>query len=189
MRVDSAFLPAVVVTPNPGLAIAPGQTVTFTATVTQGGPSPTYQWILNNVLVAGATNNTYVNSTLVNNDSVSCVVYGSGDCSYFTFNSVKMTVSNDVRDIAVNGAEIRLMPNPNDGAFIVTGTTGITGATEVHLEVLNMLGQAVYTNTVQSKDGSLNEHVKLSNTLANGMYMLNVSTGTDRKTFHFVLKQ
>jgi hypothetical protein len=69
----------------------------------------------------------------------------------------------------------------------VNGT--VEAGTDVVLQVTDVLGQIVYTRTVAASNGTLNESVSLSNLLANGMYMLNVYSGTDRRTFRFMLKQ
>ena len=38
-------------------------------------------------------------------------------------------------------------------------------------------------------NGVLNTTVQTGNNLANGMYMLNITLGAERKAFHFVVKQ
>jgi hypothetical protein len=52
-----------------------------------------------------------------------------------------------------------------------------------------MLGQVVYRNNVTAHNGNINELISLSNTLANGMYMLNLNSGNEHKVFHFVIEQ
>ncbi len=188
MKIDSVFVPVVDISANPGLYITYGTPVTFTSSVTEGGPKPTYQWYVNSVAVNGATSNVYTNSTLNNNDSVACLVWGTGMCSYFTFNAVKMVVSSGV-DVVIGQSDIRMMPNPTEGEFVVNGTLATRNNAEVNLEVIDMLGQVVFKGTTIAKAGQLNERVKLSNSLANGMYMLNVRSGGELKVFHFVLKQ
>lgn len=188
MRIDSVFVPVVDISANPSIFITKGTSVTFTATVTEGGPKPTYQWLVNSVAINGATTNTYTNNTLNNGDSVACLVWGTGMCSFFTFNALKMEVSTGF-DVVTNGADIRMMPNPTDGAFTITGTLSSRTTAEVSLEVLDMLGQVVYKGTTIAKGGVLNDKVELSNALANGMYILNIRSGGDSKLFHFVLKQ
>lgn len=81
------------------------------------------------------------------------------------------------------------MPNPNKGEFTLKGTLGAKNDDVVTLEVTNMLGQVVYTSKVMTRGGSINEHIKLSNTLANGMYLLNVRSGNALSVFHMVIEQ
>jgi trimeric autotransporter adhesin len=189
MRIDTIFVPVVAITTNTGLSISLNQSVTFTAAVSKGGTAPKYQWLKNSTAVAGATNVTYTTSALANNDSVTCVVYGTGDCSYFTFNSVKMKVTTGFEQVSGGEADIRMMPNPNSGDFVINGTLATTNDATVAIDVTNMLGQTVYSSTAVVKGGNLNESVKLNNTLANGMYILNVHSGTESKVFHFVLRK
>lgn len=76
--------------------ICSGTSVTFTATPTNGGSSPTYQWYVNGTPV-GSGGTTYTTSTLTNGQVVSCVMTSnlSGVVgSPATSNSITMTVSN-----------------------------------------------------------------------------------------------
>eukprot|EP01012_Entosiphon_sulcatum_P053363 TRINITY_DN7343_c0_g1_i3.p1 TRINITY_DN7343_c0_g1~~TRINITY_DN7343_c0_g1_i3.p1 ORF type:complete len:1047 (+),score=101.82 TRINITY_DN7343_c0_g1_i3:287-3142(+) len=71
-----------------------GQSTVFTATPTNGGTSPTYQWQVNGFAV-GTNSNTYTTTTLNNNDIVNCVMVSNAPCpSPFsaTSNSLTMTV-------------------------------------------------------------------------------------------------
>lgn len=72
-----------------------GQSVTFTATPTNGGTAPTYQWQVNGVN-AGSNSPTFTTSTLSNNDVVTCIMTSnlSGVTgSPATSNSITMTVN------------------------------------------------------------------------------------------------
>ncbi len=122
---------------------------------------------------------------------VTCLVWGSGKCGLPSFNIVTMQVDPTVGVIVPGGvkSEIRLIPNPNNGQFVISGSLATLADEVVSLEITDILGQVVYSNRVQVSKGSINERVQLANTLANGMYMLNVSTTSERKVLHFVLKQ
>ncbi len=100
-------------------------------------------------------------------------------------------VSTSVTPVVVNSMpmDVRVVPNPNNGAFTVKGMMGTTQDVEVTLEVTDVLGQVIYNNKVIAQDGKINEAISLSGTLANGMYMMNVHTATEQKVFHFVIEK
>jgi hypothetical protein len=186
LRIDSVYLPILLLSTNTGLSISAGTSVTFTGTVVNGGPVLTYQWYKNATMLPAATNNVYTTSALSNGDSISCWVTSIGNCAWYSFNAVKVKVANDVQVLATEPV-IAMMPNPNSGEFQVNGT--VEAGTDVVLQVTDVLGQIVYIRTVAASNGTLNESVSLSKSLANGMYMLNVYSGADRRTFRFMLKQ
>ncbi len=186
LRIDSVYLPILLLSTNTGLSISAGTSVTFTGTVVNGGPVLTYQWYKNATMLPAATNNVYTTSALSNGDSISCWVTSIGNCAWYSFNAVKVKVANDVQVLATEPV-IAMMPNPNSGEFQVNGT--VEAGTDVVLQVTDVLGQIVYIRTVAASNGTLNESVSLSKSLANGMYMLNVYSGAERKTFRFMLKQ
>ncbi len=67
--------------------------VDFTAAATNGGASPSYSWYKNGILQAGNTG-TYTDATLVNNDSVWCVMTSNEACpSPATANATGVTVT------------------------------------------------------------------------------------------------
>ena len=73
-----------------------GSSVTFTATPTNGGTTPTYQWYLNGSTISGATNSTYTSTTLANGNNITCVMTSSlsgviGNPA--TSNAISMTVN------------------------------------------------------------------------------------------------
>jgi hypothetical protein len=75
--------------------ICPGTSITFTATPTNGGTTPSYQWQLNGANV-GSNSSTYSNAALVNGDAVKCIVTSNAICpsgSPATSNTVLITVN------------------------------------------------------------------------------------------------
>lgn len=76
-------------------AICAGTTVTFNATITNGGSSPVYQWKVNGANV-GTNSSTYSSSTLKNNDIITCVLTSNETCvipAVITSNSITMKVN------------------------------------------------------------------------------------------------
>ena len=74
------------VTPSVSIAasttsICSGGSVTFTATATNGGSTPTYQWMINGVNVAGQTASTFTTSTLANGNVVSVMMTSNDPCA------------------------------------------------------------------------------------------------------------
>lgn len=66
-------LPPTVTISAPGQVICAGSPIAFTATVTNAGASPLYQWLVNDIQV-GNNNAVYITTTLQKNDSVACVL-------------------------------------------------------------------------------------------------------------------
>ncbi len=68
--------PTITISVTPGTAIADGTTATYTATITNGGTAPIYQWNKNGINV-GNNSNIYVDNTIVNGDTISCILTSS----------------------------------------------------------------------------------------------------------------
>ena len=191
MTVDQLLVPVVTITASPGSVITTGQSVTFTATVSNGGTLPAYQWAVNGVAAAGATTATYTSSALTDGDIVTCAVTSGGQCGGQTQSgAVTMTVNGNVGvKVAAAGSAIRVLPNPNKGEFTISGTTGSGTDETVSLVITDMLGQQVYKSNVIARNGQLNERISLGSSVANGMYMLSLRSGTDNEVFHIVIEQ
>ena len=190
MNVGTPTVPVVVIVASPGTDIATGETETLTAFVTNAGSSVSYQWVVNSTVIAGATNAVYSSNAFNNNDSVTCQVINNNGCNLGGFNSVKIRVYGvGVKQVTFGTGDIRLLPNPNSGDFSVKGTLGTTADEEITMEVTDMMGQVVYKNKVVTHGGIIDEKVTLNNTLANGMYIMNLRSGSDTKIFHFVIEQ
>jgi len=109
--------------------ICAGSSILFTATPTNGGNAPTYQWKLNGNNISGANSATYSTTTLTNNDVIS-VLMGSSLSSCVTgspasSNSITTTVTSiPATPGNINGSAIICM-NSNQ----VYNITAVNGAT------------------------------------------------------------
>ena len=96
--------------------ICAGSTVTITATVAGGGPTPTYQWVVNGVAMGATTSSsyTYIPAT---GDSVSCILTSNSPCVGNT-----TAVSNTIHFVT----ETTIVPT-----ITLSGTTMATPGTTV----------------------------------------------------------
>ena len=85
-------------------------------------------------------------------------------------------------------SDVRILPNPNQGSFSLKGNVSADNE-EVTVEVTDVLGQVIYKHKIKVHNGAINEKISLDGTLANGMYMLNLRSGTENKVFHFVIEK
>jgi hypothetical protein len=192
MEVDTPITPSVTITVSPINYIVTGETVTFTATVDNAVKSPAYQWYVNGHFVPGATLAVYSDNIFTDLQVVKCIVTSGGGCGGTpgTSNSIIMHVSTvGVHQVKSNNIDVQLVPNPNKGLFTLKGDLGTAQDQEVTVDITNMLGQVIYTGKVIAHNGIINDQVKLANTLANGMYIVNLNTASGNKVFHMVIEQ
>ncbi|MCK9399076.1 MAG: T9SS type A sorting domain-containing protein [Bacteroidales bacterium] len=116
--VNTSVTASVSISASTGNSICSGTNVTFTATPTNGGATPSYQWKLNGGNV-GTNSPTYSNNTLANGNTISCVMTSSiSSCitgSPATSNTITMVVGTSVP------ASVSISANP--GNTICQGTS------------------------------------------------------------------
>lgn len=94
VQVSTAVTPAISIAANPGNIICAGTTVTFNASIVNGGNNPQYSWKKNNLTV-GANNNSYSDNNLSTGDVISCVLLSDAACVTRTSansNNISITV-------------------------------------------------------------------------------------------------
>ena len=138
--------------------------------------------------IPGATEATYTH-VFNHMDSIVCEVTGNGVCAglrsfAWAFISLQALSSPSPEVIG----SLRLLPNPNNGEFTLTGSLENEDGAIV-LSVSDMLGQVVYRGQGRAISGRVNERIHLPADLANGMYMLTINGSEENHTFHFVLKR
>lgn len=125
MAVDPLVAPTVSVTASPA-AICAGTNVTFTATPTNEGISPTYQWQLNGSNI-GTNSPTYSNSNLANGDIVSCIMTSNARCAVPTIassNQVTEQVTAFVNSSVTINASATSICSGTDVSFTGVPTNG-----------------------------------------------------------------
>lgn len=164
--------------------ICQGNSVTFTATPTNGGNSPTYQWKVNGTAVSGATSSTYTTTTLpAGSDAVTCVMTSnlSGVTgSPATSNSITVTVNAPVTpsvNITSTATSICAGQNVSFTATPVNGGTSpayqwynngsaISGATASTYSTSSIVSNASITVQLNSNAGCVTSSTATSNAIA-----------------------
>lgn len=118
--------------------ICSGTTVSFTATPTNGGTSPAYQWTLNGGAISGETNATYSSSVLNNGDVIACELTSSVGCaspSTATSNAVAITVIPSViPSISITAPQTTTCPG---GSITFSSTAANEGAQPIYQWQIN----------------------------------------------------
>ena len=129
INVNPAYPVSVDVVADPGNAVCTGSTVTFTATPTNGGTSPSYQWYLNGNPV-GFNGPIYSNSGFVTGDIVKCVLTSSYPCTKpATSTPITMTVNPPtVTSVSIVAATDTICAG-NTATFTATPVNGGTTPT------------------------------------------------------------
>lgn len=94
MNVLDSILPTVQINTSTN-TICAGTAISFTATITNGGSSPGYQWLVNGVVV-GNNQISFTTSSLINNDIVSCLLTSNAPCislNTISSNQLRITVN------------------------------------------------------------------------------------------------
>lgn len=97
-----------------------GQNVTFTATPTYGGTSPSYQWRKNHVNIGGANASTYATSSLSDLDTIDVIITSNYAClntTQDTSNEIVITVTTSVLP------DVTVSVSPNDTVCSGTNVT------------------------------------------------------------------
>ncbi|OJJ17142.1 hypothetical protein BKI52_31005 [marine bacterium AO1-C] len=150
-------------------AVCAGQNITFTATATNGGTNPTYQWRINGNDVAGANQSTFTSNSLTSGDAVSVAMTADLTCATpvtsndivvtvnalptVTFTGVNATVDNNNQVIIDEGSSVTINLT-GAASYTWTPTTGISSlSTDGSEAVLAPSSTITYTITATSSEG------------------------------------
>lgn len=188
MAVLPWLTPSVVITADPNRPLEEKEYVKFTATTTNAGPVPQYQWKRNNTDVLGATGNIWSANSLSDNDVVSVEIASSYKCpspANVLSNAITVKVLTSVNDVQGTPA-LLLYPNPNNGKFILTAN-GLKKKEVYRITIINEFGQVVYNNPVSLKSNRLYHEINLEH-IASGFYLLQLEGEEKVHSLKFVVQ-
>ncbi len=191
IRVMPNVVQSVEISSSPAVFV-PGVPMTFVAVTTNAGATPGYQWFVNTAAVAGATNITFTSNTLLPGQYVHCKVTTSLPCAtpYIVMsNGIEMKTgggSTGVADLD-GGGQLQIIPNPNRGAFALTGYIAGVDNEKVSFTVVNILGQTIQTGEAGILNGVLNTEIVLPVEIASGVYFITMTSSTTRQVIPFTL--
>ena len=183
----AAVAPSVSIVANPGNTICPGTNVTFTATPTNAGSTPGYQWKLNGSNV-GTNGNTYGSDSLTTGATVTCVITSSLACANpptGTSNEIVMTVTgavaaaNDSTSVQINGNGP--VPLITSGSCHLIATLEARGANPIQ----GLVKAKVWSETTVPEDNGkpfVSRHYEITP-------LLNALNGTARITLYFTQQE
>ncbi len=130
MTILPLVTPTISIVSNFGTQVCLNTPVTFTATITNGGPTPLYQWRRNGLPV-GTNSATYTLNTPSTGDNITCVLTSTEACpspTTATSNSIVLTVNPiGLATVSVLASPDTIMCMPSSGiTFSSTYTNGGT---------------------------------------------------------------
>lgn len=156
--------PAVLISAS-ATVVCQGSPVVFTATVSNTGNNPTYQWHINNIN-AGDNKPTFSSTVLTSTDVISCTITSNGNCpSTVTSNLVSITVNQNLSPlVTIKATANDICAGYNDKFNAFVENAGINPSFQWQLNGGNVgTNSSTYTN----------------NTLANGDKISCVITNND----------
>ncbi|MBL7711821.1 MAG: T9SS type A sorting domain-containing protein, partial [Chitinophagaceae bacterium] len=191
---DAIIAATVSVAAAPGTTVATGTSVTFTATATNPGATPTYMWLKNNTMIISTSTPTYTGVAGVDfasGDIISVALFPSigGPCvdgDSTSSNKLTMTIpTTGIPEWDKNGASLSVVPNPNNGSFALK-VSGINGK-QVNLTVTDITGRAVFTESFTGSNAA--KTMNLNGKIPAGTYILSLEGDeVSRQVKRFVIE-
>lgn len=176
IKVTEGTYPADTITAFDSTAICVGtDSVELSATT---GAGYTYQWDVNNTLIAGATSSIYYANDAGN---YTCDITNSSGCI-----SSSNTITVTAKICSIKGIEnphhtipytvvhdFNVSPNPGNGDFYLTYNPG-DDAGDLSIAIINLLGQVIYSQNGETTGGLYTTQINLPPTIVNGCYLVKV---------------
>lgn len=136
-------------------AFCSGGTATYTATITNGGAAPSYQWKKNGVAISTSTPTPTISGLIVG-DQITCTLTSNQTCvtsNVVTSNAITIGVVNSSPTISAANISNVSCPNAKNGAIDIT-VTGGTPPYTINWDTINTVNGAMFGVTVGTKTPS-----------------------------------
>jgi hypothetical protein len=163
--------------------VCAGSSLTFTATPTNGGATPSYQWKVDGTN-AGTNSNTFSTSSLTNGQVVTCVMTSNAACASpttATSNAITITVTTSVTPVvsialtsgtnpSCAGSSLTFTATPTNGGTTPTYQWKVdgnnVGTNSPTYSTSSLVSGEVVTSVMTSNDGCANPTTATSNAIA-----------------------
>ncbi len=140
---------------SPNDTVCAGTMVTFTASTTMAGTSPTFQWMNGTSPVIGAVFSTYASPFLSNGDNIYCIMAASatGVCLFNpidTSNVITMNIINNTPVISIHALPDTVVSPGTTVTFISTVLAGSVSAYQWYKNGTPVIGATSSTYTLPS---------------------------------------
>jgi|GEM_PF-1383089 len=152
--------PAISISASPSGIFCAGTPITFTATITNGGSAPSYQWKKNGTN-AGTNAPTYTDNALTTTDAITCILTSNAPCvspASVTSNPVSVTVGGPISQVSGNSISIAdgdMTPNTTDNTDFGNGNTNSTVTNTFTINNTGIANLTISSITVSGADASL----------------------------------
>ncbi|HRG85788.1 MAG TPA: MopE-related protein, partial [Chitinophagales bacterium] len=149
------------------------------------GGGYSWQWYLDGSPIPGANDYLYFPTVA---GSYACRVTNASGCSR---NTPAIAVTACKEGELVDGViteTFDIYPNPTIGEFVIDMTLNTT-ATSADMQLLNIMGEIVYNNSVSVNNGSINESILLNDNVPSGMYIVKILVDGSEYTKQLVLQK
>lgn len=158
MTVNSTSTPTNSISSAQGTTICAGASVFFTASSTNGGSSPNYQWKINGTNV-GPNSAFFNTNTLVQGDIVTCVVTSNANCvngQTASSNALVFSVTTNVTPSVVINASATTLCSGTSATFTASPTnSGITPSYQWKVNGINVGTNSASYSTSSLQNGDI----------------------------------
>jgi len=142
-------------------------TITVTGDILTSSYASSYQWQFNSVDIPGATNQSY---TATQTGYYTVIITDENGCVSSTTVFVEVTGIESVGD----DFGVSVYPNPSNGNFIIE-FSGTKSSEQISLDLVNALGQTLFSFTEIQQQAPLKKEIQLSN-LPAGIYFIRIQS-------------